>query len=100
LPFWLAGSRATAARLADAIRAGAVGVQVGTVFAFCEESGIADGLKSLVLQKAMNGSLDVFTDPLASPTGFPFKVTRLMGTVSDEEIYTARERVCDLGYHP
>ena len=98
LPFWLAGSRATPARLADALKAGAVGVQVGTAFAFCEESGIADGLKSLVLQKAMNGSLDVFTDPLASPTGFPFKVARIMGTVSDHEIYTARDRVCDLGY--
>jgi nitronate monooxygenase len=43
-------------------------------------------------------ALDVFTDPLASPTGFPFKVTRLSGTASEPEVCATRERVCDLGY--
>jgi NAD(P)H-dependent flavin oxidoreductase YrpB (nitropropane dioxygenase family) len=42
--------------------------------------------------------LDIFTDPLASPTGFPFKVARLTGTISEPAVYAARERVCDLGY--
>ena len=37
-------------------------------------------------------------DPRASPTGFPFKVVQLEGTVSSEAVYRARERVCDLGY--
>lgn len=98
LPFWLAGSYATPARLAEALHHGATGVQVGTAFAFCEESGIEAGLKNKVLEKSPNGSLEVFTDPVASPTGFPFKVVRLAGTLSEPEIYAARRRVCDLGY--
>jgi nitronate monooxygenase len=55
-------------------------------------------LKTAVLQAIADGTLDVFTDPLASPTGFPFKVARLQGTASEQDIYAARERVCDLGY--
>ena len=38
------------------------------------------------------------TDPLASPTSFPFKVAPLAGTVSDAAVYEKRARVCDLGY--
>jgi nitronate monooxygenase len=40
----------------------------------------------------------VFTDLRASPTGFPFKVVQLQGTVATEPVYQARERICDLGY--
>ena len=40
----------------------------------------------------------VFTDPVASPTGFPFKVLDMDETHSEEETYQARERICDLGY--
>jgi nitronate monooxygenase len=40
----------------------------------------------------------VFTDPLASPTGFPFKVAELKGTCSDAEVYAERPRICDLGF--
>lgn len=40
----------------------------------------------------------MFTDPLASPTGFPFKVAQLAGTYSDQGVAAARPRVCDLGY--
>ena len=45
-----------------------------------------------------DGTLQVRTDPVASPTGFPFKVARLPGTLSDEERYTTRPRLCDLGH--
>ncbi len=38
------------------------------------------------------------TDPLASPTGFPFKVANLPGTVALEDVYASRPRICDLGY--
>ncbi|NIY09627.1 MAG: hypothetical protein GWN02_15660 [Gemmatimonadetes bacterium] len=38
------------------------------------------------------------TDPVASPTGFPFKVVRAEGTLSEADPYQARQRVCDLGY--
>ena len=38
------------------------------------------------------------TDPLASPTGFPFKVLNLDGTLADSQTYEDRNRVCDLAY--
>ena len=98
LPFWMAGSYGTPTRLTEALRSGAAGVQVGTAFAFCDESGIEAGLKAQVLRSVRGGSLEVFTDPVVSPTGFPFKVARLDGTLSEPDIYAARERVCDLGY--
>jgi len=44
------------------------------------------------------GTARVFTDPIASPTGFPFKVVRMPGTLSEAEPYAARTRICDLGY--
>src|SRR5690606_23985879 len=34
----------------------------------------------------------------ASPTGFPFKVVSIEGTMSEPDTYEARRRVCDLGY--
>ena len=43
------------------------------------------------------GTAKVFTDPLASPTGFPFKVVRLGGTVSEADTYEQRPRICDIG---
>jgi nitronate monooxygenase len=39
----------------------------------------------------------VFTDPLASPTGFPFKVAQVAGSYSDADVAAARTRVCDIG---
>ena len=44
------------------------------------------------------GRLSIFTDPHASPTGFPFKVLSVPGTVADANVFEARERICDLGY--
>jgi len=98
LPFWLAGSYATPQRLRQARRDGAAGIQVGTAFAFCEESGMDPALRARVITEVCNGGIEVFTDPQASPTGFPFKVAQLAGTLSDAAVYDARERRCDLGY--
>jgi nitronate monooxygenase len=98
LPFWLAGGFGRPAKLAEALRAGAAGVQVGTAFAFCAESSLRDDHKRLLLGKAQRGEARIFTDPLASPTGFPFKVAQLEGSLSEPDIYAARPRVCDLGY--
>jgi len=98
LPFWLAGGYGTAERLRGALAAGATGVQVGTAFAFCEESGLRDDYKQALLKKASSGEAKVFTDPLASPTGYPFKTAQLEDTLSEREVYLARPRVCDLGY--
>jgi nitronate monooxygenase len=98
VPFWLAGGQATAEQLRAAQASGAAGVQVGTAFAFCEESGIDPDLRCAVLEKVREGSSSVFTDPLASPTGFPFKVVGLESSLSESANYEARERVCDLGF--
>ncbi|MCC6821979.1 MAG: nitronate monooxygenase [Verrucomicrobia subdivision 3 bacterium] len=98
LPFWLAGSYGAPDKLTEARRLGAAGIQVGTAFAFCEESGIRADLKQQVLQFSREGKAGVFTDPLASPTGFPFKVVQLPGTLSDAHANPPRTRLCDLGY--
>jgi nitronate monooxygenase len=98
LPFWLAGGYGSAKGLRVALSEGAAGVQVGTAFAFCEESGMRADYKQAVIGHVIDGSIRVFTDPLASPTGFPFKVVRLEGTISEETVFCARPRLCDLGY--
>ncbi|GAA2014606.1 nitronate monooxygenase [Catenulispora yoronensis] len=98
LPFWLAGGFATAEGLAAARAAGAAGIQVGSAFALCEESGIDPDLKQQLLARAQAGTLTIRNDPAASPTGFPFKTARLPDTLTDESVYAARPRLCDLGY--
>jgi nitronate monooxygenase len=98
LPFWLAGGYGRTARVAEALQAGATGVQVGTAFALCVESGVREDYRRALLRSVANGSAQVFTDPLASPTGFPFKVAAVEGTLSDRADYLARPRICDLGY--
>lgn len=98
LPFWLAGSFGSPQKLKQALDLGAAGIQVGTAFAFCRESGLSEEIKRQVLQKVCRGDADVLTDPVASPTGFPFKVVALEGTLSRQDVYEARARNCDLGY--
>ena len=97
LPFWLAGSYGTPEKVVEALELGATGVQVGTVFAFCEESGLRADYKSALLKKIRCGEASVFTDPLSSPTGFPFKSAQLEGTTSEPEVYLKRKRICDIG---
>lgn len=98
LPFWIAGAQAEPARLAEARQLGAAGVQIGTPFAFCEESGVDSTLKEDVRALARAGLTKIFTDPLASPTGFPFKVLDHPDSLSSAWRYSERPRVCDLGY--
>jgi nitronate monooxygenase len=98
LPFWLAGSKASPEGLAAARAEGAAGIQVGTAFAFCQESGLEPDLRARTLAASRAGSARVVTDPCASPTGFPFKVLQLEGTLSERALAEARARRCDLGY--
>ncbi len=97
-PFWLAGGTASPESLKDALDQGAAGVQIGTLFAYSDESGLETPLKTQVLDEVRRGGVRVKTDAKASPTGFPFKVVELDETNSVEAQYAARERVCDLGY--
>ncbi len=98
MPFWLGGGYGSPEALRTALEEGAVGVQVGTPFALCEESGLEPEMRRALVRRALAGNGKVFTDPLASSTGFPFKVADLEGTLSDPDVYAARRRVCDLGY--
>ncbi|MCX6459001.1 MAG: nitronate monooxygenase [Actinobacteria bacterium] len=98
LPFWLAGAYGTRERLLEARAQGAAGVQVGTLFALCEESGMLPEIRHEILQQLSDHTLNVRTDALASPTGFPFKVVQLATTLSDAEVYEERPRLCDLSY--
>lgn len=98
LPFWLAGGWGTPERLQAARAEGARGVQVGTAFAFSDESGVDPILRRKVLRQVKAGEIEVKTDPLASPTGFPFKVAMVPGTVAQKEVFEARVPRCDLGY--
>jgi NAD(P)H-dependent flavin oxidoreductase YrpB (nitropropane dioxygenase family) len=98
LPFWIAGGAGGPEKLRAALEAGASGVQVGTLFAYCEESGLREDLKAEVLEMSRAHPVDVRTDDRASPTGFPFKVVDLPTSLSSAKVYEKRERVCDLGY--
>lgn len=95
VPFWIAGGAGSPKRLVEAVAAGATGVQVGTLFAYCDESGLADALKHEVLSRAAIGDVDIVTDPQASPTGYPFKIVRWS---DDDAAAHVRQRKCDLGY--
>ncbi len=94
VPFWVAGGAGSPEGLRAALAAGAAGIQVGTLFAYSNESGLRRDLKDLVLSRVARGEVDVFTDPLASPTGYPFKVVQWPGAPDVEQ----RTRICDLGY--
>ena len=97
-PFWLGGSRGSPQQLQEARDVGASGIQVGTIFAFCRESGIRADLKRSVLEQCAHGEAVSVTDFAASPTGYPFKVVNVDGTLSDPEVRDGRPRLCDMGY--
>lgn len=98
LPFWLAGGITSSQHVQEALDAGAAGVQVGTLFAFCRESGMASWLRHAVIAQVRAGTAEVRTDPRASSTGYPFKVASVPGTNSEPAAYAMRHRVCDHGY--
>jgi NAD(P)H-dependent flavin oxidoreductase YrpB (nitropropane dioxygenase family) len=98
LPFWTAGGAGRPGEIQKVRNAGGVGIQVGTLFAYCRESGLMEGLKRAVLEMCRSGNVDVVTAGRASPTGFPFKTVSLEKSLSEPEAYAGRERICDLGY--
>jgi NAD(P)H-dependent flavin oxidoreductase YrpB (nitropropane dioxygenase family) len=77
---------------------GAYGIQVGSRFALCEESGLRDDLKDALIASNVRGATEVRTAKVVSPTGYPFKVVVLPGTLADPVVYAARQRVCDKRY--
>jgi nitronate monooxygenase len=56
LPFWLGGNYGSPVKVREALADGAAGVQVGTAFALCAESGLApETRRALVLQAIAGG---------------------------------------------
>jgi nitronate monooxygenase len=98
VPFWIGGGITSAQHVQDAFDVGATGVQVGTLFAYCRESGMSPDLRERILVAVRDESVEVATSMRASTTGYPFKVASVTGTTSEAAILAARERKCDLGY--
>ncbi|NYI41747.1 nitronate monooxygenase [Demequina lutea] len=98
LPFWLAGSYGTPEGLVAAQAAGAAGVQVGTLFALSHDANFEPAIRDALVAGVADGTLRVTTDLRASPTGFPFKVVELAGSLTDPGAVEERPRLCDLGF--
>jgi NAD(P)H-dependent flavin oxidoreductase YrpB (nitropropane dioxygenase family) len=97
-PFWMAGGFAGAEGLAEARHAGAAGIQVGSIFALCDESGLRADIKDEVKRRSFCGNLEVLANPVTSPSGFPFQVIQLEGSLSDPAVFDRRKRDCSAGY--
>lgn len=98
VPFYLAGGYGRPEGLEYALAVGAQGVQVGSLFALCRESGLAAALKETAILRIARNLNRVITDAFASPTGYPFKLFDLEGTLADLGEYLRRPRVCDFGF--
>ena len=97
LPFWIGGSYASPEKLRWALSVGATGIQAGSIFALCEESGMRPDIRERIRELGFDGKLGVKTDMRVSPTGFPFKVAKLEGTMWEPQIYESRQRICNQG---
>jgi nitronate monooxygenase len=98
-PFWLAGGYGSPEKLQEALAVGATGVQVGSVFGLAEESGMRPEYRSAILNELKHGTDDasMVRTTMISPTGFSFKVVQLPETLSEQQTYETRHRVCDIG---
>ncbi len=101
LPVYVAGDfpdGGTQSDMLEWLSRGAYGIQVGSRFALCEESGMRPDLKYEIIEQNQNDELQVDTDMRMSPTGYPLKFVRLPGTLSEPEVREAQRHVCNLGY--
>jgi NAD(P)H-dependent flavin oxidoreductase YrpB (nitropropane dioxygenase family) len=97
-PFYLAGGYGSPEGLQYAQDVGATGIQVGSLFSLTNEAGYPEEMTRRLIRGLHTGEVTVRTDGRTSPTGFPFKVLTLPGTLADDEQYERRPRICDLGY--
>lgn len=97
-PFYVAGGYGSPDALRRAWALGAVGVQIGSLFSLADESGYPEAYKRHLIGEIHAGRAKIRTDGRASPTGFPFKVVEVAGTLGIPELQVERTRICDLGY--
>lgn len=95
IPFFLAGSYGSPEGLEKALLEGANGIQVGSAFALCDDSGMLPHLRNEARRLGFRGELEVLRT-LRSPTGYPFNVAQLKGTLSDIALYEKRTRSCSI----
>lgn len=98
IPIWIGGSYASPELLQKVRAIGLAGIQVGTMFALSRESGLAPQYTHEARKQGFNNALRIRTDPQASPTGFPFKVAPIAGTLYDTTVFDNRQRVCNQCY--
>ncbi len=98
VPFWIGGGVTSPRHVEEAFSLGAAGVQVGTLFAYCHESGMDPAVREQIIKHVQSDSISIATSMRASPTGYPFKVASVEGTISDPAVFDSRERKCDLGF--
>ncbi len=79
LPFWLAGGAGSPERLKAARAAGAAGIQVGTLFAYCEESGMSAAIKDRVRHGVMQGEVTYTNGSARVAHGLPVQDRRDRG---------------------
>jgi len=81
----------------DAFDLGASGVQVGTLFAYCDESGWTRPASSRARRgKGWIGNREDVAAGFVD--GISIQVASVEDTISDPDVYDHRERKCDLGY--
>jgi NAD(P)H-dependent flavin oxidoreductase YrpB (nitropropane dioxygenase family) len=97
-PFWLAGGYASPGKLDEAKSTGAAGIQVGSAFALSDESGMREDIRRELRRMSYSGDIGIMANPVVSPSGFPFQVVDVEGSLSDPEVFAARRRSCSLGY--
>ncbi|MDQ8204089.1 nitronate monooxygenase [Pelagicoccus sp. SDUM812003] len=98
LPFWLAGGQEEPDALQRARELGAAGIQVGTAFAFCSDSGMDPRVRLKALAATISGQIKTLTEGRGSPTGFPFKVLPLPGTEGGRAAAERIRQSCLHGY--
>lgn len=98
IPYILAGGYSNPEKVALSIfHDNAIAIQNGTIFQYSEDSGLISSLRNTAKAMAFQGEMVVFTSRV-SPTGYPFKIALIPGTLSDPIAYANRPRICDLGF--
>lgn len=97
-PVYVAGAGSTREEYLAWREKGAYGLQVGSRFALCAESGLRDDLRNAVIAGNAQAETDVLTSSRLSSTGYPFKYVPLAGTLAEQPIYDSRRRICNKGY--
>lgn len=95
IPIYEAGASASPIIIKWTRSIGLAGIQVGSILALSDESNMLEESKRLARYYGYLNQLKAKTDCRVSPTGFPFKVAQLAGTLGDKKVYKDRTRVCD-----